>query len=76
MKLYVNAKSKKAINEALANGQTIHGENFSLFGDGGTYTLSSALPTGTVIAVYDRMVAGSPYPKSYGTWDSERRVVK
>ena len=72
MELYVNAKSKKAINEDLANGRTIYGENFSMFGGGGTYVLSSALPKGTVIKVYEKRVGGSPYPKSYGTWDGNK----
>jgi hypothetical protein len=76
MKLYVNAKSKKAINESLASGKTIYGENLSMFGDGGTYALSSAIPDGTVIAVYDKVVGGSPYPKAYGTWSAAKCMVK
>lgn len=76
MKLYVNAKSKKAINESLASGQTIYGTNYSMFGGGGTYALSGAIPDGTVIAVYDKMVGGSPYPKAYGTWSAAKCMVK
>jgi hypothetical protein len=76
MKLYVNAKSKKAINERLSSGETVRGENFSIFGDGGMYTLSGELPDGTVIAVYDKMVSGSPYAKAWGTLDSAKQRVK
>lgn len=72
MELYVNAKSKKAINEAIASGRTIYGTNFSMFGGGGDYILSSALPSGTVIKVYEKYVGGSPYPKAYGTWDGKK----
>lgn len=72
MEIYIQAKSKKAINEALAAGKQIHGYNYSMFGGGGNYALSSALPIGTVIKVYEKLVGGSPYPKSYGTWDGNK----
>ncbi len=47
-----------------------------MFGGGGTYALSGALPDGTVIAVYDKVVGGSPYPKAYGTWSAAKCMVK
>ena len=72
MKLYVQAKSKKAINEMLKEGKQITGYNLSMFGDGGLYVLSSALPVGTVIAVYSKMVGGNPYATSFGTWDGTK----
>jgi hypothetical protein len=72
MEIYVQAKSKKAINEALTQGKVVHGYNFSIFGNGGNYALSSSLPVGTVIKVYEKVVGGSPYPKSYGTWDGNK----
>lgn len=72
MEIYVQAKSKKAINEALTAGKTIYGYNYSMFGGGGDYALSSALPKGTVIKVYEKMVGGSPYPKAYGLWDGNK----
>lgn len=72
MELYVQAKSKKAINELLKAGAQVSGYNYSIFGGGGSYVLSSALPIGTVIKVYEKMVGGSPYPKAYGTWDGSK----
>ena len=72
MKLYVQAKSKKAINELLKAGETVRGINYSMFGDGGMYVLSSALPVGTVIAVYSKVVGGNPYATSFGTWDGTK----
>ena len=72
MKLYVQAKSKKAINEMLKEGKQITGYNLSMFGDGGLYILSSALPVGTVIAVYSKVVGGHPYATSFGTWDGTK----
>lgn len=72
MQIYVNAKSKKAINDMLLSGKPVQGYNYSMFGDGGTYYLSSALPVGTVIKVYEKLVGGSPYPKAYGVWDGKK----
>jgi hypothetical protein len=72
MKIYVNAKSKKAVNELLQSGQTVYGYNYSVFEGGGTYVLSSALPVGTVIAIYEKTIGGNPYAKSYGTWDGSK----
>lgn len=72
MKIYVQAKSKKAINEMLMAGQTISGMNYSIFGDGGMYILSSALPAGTVIAIYQKVVGNSPYATTFGTWDGKK----
>jgi hypothetical protein len=72
MEIYVNAKSKRAINTMLEEGKTVHGYNYSIFGGGGDYVLSSALPVGTVIKVYEKVVGGSPYPKAYGTWDGKK----
>jgi hypothetical protein len=68
MKLYVKATSKKALNERLAKGEVVYGTNFSFFESGGDHKLDGALPNGTVIAVYEREVAGNPIAKSYGTW--------
>lgn len=76
MKLYVRAKSKKALNEVLAEGKAITGTNHSIFGDGGDYALDDKLADKTVIAIYDKTVGGSPYAKTYGTWDAAKRRVK
>lgn len=72
MEIYVNAKSKKAINEMLAAGEYVAGENYSIFGDGGWYYLNSELPSGTVIKIYDKTVDGTPYAKAYGVWDGNK----
>ena len=72
MKLYVFGKSKKAVNEALANGKTVTGENFSFFGGAGIYTLNSQLPVGTVISIFEKYSGGSPVAKSYGEWDGKK----
>lgn len=72
MELYVQAKSKKAINQMLSEGKNVSGYNYSIFDGGGSYLLSSGLPIGTVIKVYEKMVGGSPYAKAYGTWDGTK----
>jgi hypothetical protein len=69
MKLYVFGKSKKAVNESLANGNVVTGENFSFFGGAGIYTLNGQLPVGTVVSIFDKYSGGQPVAKSYGTWD-------
>lgn len=69
MKLYVKGASKKAVNERIAKGETVWGENFSMFGGAGTYKLDKDLPKGTVVSIFDKYVGGQPYAKSYGTWD-------
>jgi len=76
MELYVNAKSKKQINERLAADAEVWGYNFSMFGGGGQYMLDGTLPHGTVIKVYSKVVMGSPYAKAYGTWDANKGRVK
>lgn len=72
MTLYVQATSKKAINESLALGSEIYGENYSMFGGGGSYLLNGDLPSGTVIKVFDKYVGGNPYVKAYGMWDGKK----
>jgi hypothetical protein len=72
MTLYVQAKSKKALNEQIAIGRVPIGVNYSIFGDGGSHYLDHNLPDGTVIKVYEKLVSGSPYAKSYGVWDGKK----
>ena len=72
MKLYVKAKSKKELNERIAAGKTVYGENHSMFGDGGFYALNAELAAGTVISIFDKYVSGSPYAKAYGTWNGKK----
>ena len=76
MKIYVRANSKKEINQRLESKETVYGDNYSAFGGGGTYRLDDSLPDGTVIAVYSKMVGGSPYAKSWGTWNQSTQRVK
>ncbi len=76
MKLYVKGKSKKEINERLAAGTPVYGTNHSAFGGGGDYRLDANLEDGTVISVFEKEVSGSPYAKSYGTWDTKKGRVK
>jgi hypothetical protein len=71
MTIYVNAKSKKAINDMLANGTTVIGTEYSLW-EPVNHTLNSELPNGTVIKVWEKLVGGSPYAKAYGTWDGKK----
>lgn len=72
MKLYVRAKSKKELNERLAAGKAVFGENYSVFEEGGMHRLDDRLRKGTVIAIYERTVSGSPLAKSYGTWQGDK----
>jgi hypothetical protein len=72
MKLYVKGASKKAVNEAIAQGKVVTGENFSFFGGAGIYQLNSELAKGTVISIFDKYSGGQPVAKSYGTWDGAK----
>lgn len=76
MKIYVQAKSKADINRRLQAGETFTGINFSMFGDGGTYNLDDKLPSGTIVAVYQKTINGSPYAKAWGTWDANKNKLK
>lgn len=75
MTLYVQAKSKKEINERLATGKPVLGDSYGMFGNEGCYALDSKLPNGTVIKVYEKFVGGSPYAKTYGTWNVAKNKV-
>jgi hypothetical protein len=82
MELYVKAKSKKALNDALKSGAVVWGFNASMFGGGGQYKIGQGLigddvaPTGTVIKIFEKMVWGSPYAKAYGVWNQAKGTVK
>jgi hypothetical protein len=75
MQLYVKGKSKKEINERLAAGAAVYGENYSMFDGGGTYKLDGSLPDDTVIKVFEKTVGGSPYAKAYGTWNAAKNKI-
>jgi len=70
--IYVQAKSKKAINEKLANHEVVPGYYYSLFGGGSYYELDEKLPAGTIIKIYEKLVNGNPYAKAYGIWDGKK----
>lgn len=74
MKVYIKAKSKKALNERIANGETIQGVSYNPWG--GELHLLSDLPTGTVVAVFEKLVSGTPYAKAWGQWNQEKNLVK
>ena len=72
MQVYVQAKSKKSINERLAAGQQVTAVEHKL-GDETCHRLTE-LPKGTVIKVWEKLAGGSPYAKSYGTWNGKKVV--
>jgi len=74
MDLYVQAKSKKEINEKLSKGNKVYGENYSMFGGGGSYCLNELNEKAT-IKVFSKYVNGSPYAKAYGTFDPKKNKV-
>lgn len=80
MKLYVLANSRAALNRRLAGGETVQGENYSMFAPSagrdaaGWHTLDSSLANGTTIAIYSQKAMGNPVAKSWGTWNGRRAV--
>lgn len=68
MKVYVEAKSRASLIRRLKTGESITGTNYSMFGGGGDYMLDENLATGTLIAIYEKMMDGNPIAKSWGTW--------
>lgn len=75
MKIYVKAKSKKEVNEMLVNGEDIIGYNFSMFGDGGHYSISN-LNDGDIVAIYQKTINGSPVVKSFGNFVKSKNQLK
>lgn len=71
---YVNAKSKKALNDCLASGLTVLAVNHSMFNSCTKDILN--LQDGDVIKIWDKKSMGSPVAKSYGNWDSKKQRVK
>ena len=64
MQVYIKANSKKAVNNDLIAGVTVNAEEISMFGT--TSFEFSELPNGTTVKIYDKLVGGQPYAKSYG----------
>jgi hypothetical protein len=75
MKIYVQANSKKEVNELLKSGKKVYGENMSLFGGGGTYSIDE-LADGDVVAIYAKMSDGNPVTKSWGSYDKAKNLLK
>ena len=73
MQVYIKAKSKKEVNEMLTNGLEVTAIEYSLFNT--NYYLLTELPTGTVVKIFDRIISGNPYAKSYGTYNKEKNKV-
>ena len=81
MKVYVQAKSKKQINEWIQSGTEIEAVEYSMQnhmngGDYETYHNLVDTPDGTVVAVFDKYVGGNPYSKAWGAWDKTKGVLK
>lgn len=70
--LYVQG-TKKAVNERLARGETVWGEQFSMYG--GEYKKLNDMADGTVIKFFTKLAHGSPYAQSYGNWKPAKKKV-
>lgn len=68
--MYVQGKSKAAINRELKEGKTLVAYDFNMFtGDTQTaFSSEGGLAEGTVIKVFEKYIDGNPYAKAYGTW--------
>lgn len=78
MKIYVQAKSKKEINEALANGERVKGTEYNMFNPAGYMTehVLNDLETGTIVAVFSKYAGTQPYAKAWGTFDKDKLKLK
>lgn len=78
MKVYVQAKSKKAINEALSQGARVEATEYNAFNPNGYETkhILNDLPSGTVVSVFSEFAGGQPYAKAYGEWNQEKNKLK
>lgn len=62
--VYIRAKSKRDINAALDSDVIVYCTEYRM---GDTLRLLvKDLPVGTVVKVYNRVIGGNPYAKSYG----------
>ena len=69
MKAYIQAKSKKSLNERLCFNEDVQAV---LYGFATTYLSIHELPKGCVISIFEKYVGGSPYAKAYGIWDGTK----
>ena len=63
--MYIQAKSKKAINEMLKKGETVYATDYNMFA-GDRTLLWLDIPENEPIKVFEKYVNGQPYAKSYG----------
>jgi hypothetical protein len=77
MKIYVEAKSKKHVNDMLASGQQVLGYNHSIYGGAGTgwYNVSD-LADGDVVAIFQKTINGNPVVKSWGCYVKDKNTLK
>ena len=75
MKIYVEAKSKKHVNDMLASGQQVSGYNHSIYGGGGWYNISD-LADGDVVAIFQKTINGNPVVKSFGCYVKDKNTLK
>jgi hypothetical protein len=73
IQMYIKGASKKALNEKIEKGEAVYGIEYKL-GDENTHKLQD-MPTGTSIKVFEKYSMGSPYAKSYGTWNKEKNKI-
>jgi hypothetical protein len=74
MELYIKAKSKKELNEKIAKNIPVYGDNYSIFGGGGTYNILD-VPHGTVIKLYQKTIGGNPFAEKYGNWNANKKII-
>ena len=76
MQLYIQASSKKEINERIATGATITGTEYNAFNPKGYMTEHDIknVPLGTVIKVFSNYTPdGQPYAKAYGQVSKDKQ---
>ena len=72
---YVEAKSKKAVNETLKAGGIVYGISYNLF-EGDKIVPSNEWDNGDVVKIFSKRVGGTPYAKAYGSVSIRDNVVK
>jgi len=65
MTVYIKGKSKAAINRSLQAGEPVNAIQYDRCSV--TTHKFQNLPDGTVVKVFEKIIGGSPYAKSYGT---------
>ena len=90
MKVYIQAKSKKEINEWLSEGKEIEAIEYNMFGKGDykTYRKLQECPEGTIVALFTKYGDRygntqtddgddfNPISKSWGVWQKMDNKIK